>query len=150
MAASITTATPLSFKVEILTATHDFTASTGDTFKLALIKAGHAGTYGAASTNYSDITGNGDEASGTGYTTGGATLTSVTPVLDGTVAVCDFADVTWSGASFSARGAMVYNSSKGNKACAVLDFGENITVSSGNFVVTFPSPTNNTAVVKVF
>jgi len=94
-----TTAMPTSFKVEILKAVHNFTASTGNTFKIALGKATASitGTYGAATTNYSNLTGNSDELpNGSGYTTGGNTLTSVTPVADGTTAICDFADTTWS------------------------------------------------------
>ena len=124
--AGFTTAMPTSFKVEILTATHNFTASTGNTFKLALGKAAASltGTYGAATTNYSNLTGNSDElANGNGYTTGGNTLTSVTPTSDGTTAVCDFADTTWSSASFTTSGGIIYNSSASNKACAVLSFG---------------------------
>jgi hypothetical protein len=96
-----------------------------DTLKIALLKSVSAGsgTYGAASTNYSDITGNSDEASGSGYSAGGNTLTNVTPVASGTTAVCDFSDTTWSSASFTTCGAMIYNTSNSNSACAVLAFG---------------------------
>ena len=107
-----TTAMPTSFKVEILKAVHNFTASTGNTFKIALGKATASvtGTYGAATTSYTDLTGNSDQLpNGSGYATGGNTLTSVTPVADGTTAVCDFADTTWSSATFTTSGAIIYN-----------------------------------------
>ena len=150
--AGFTTAMPTSFKVEILTATHNFTASTGNTFKLALGKAAASltGTYGAATTNYSNLTGNSDElANGSGYTTGGNTLTSVTPTSDGTTAVCDFADTTWSSASFTTSGGIIYNSSASNKACAVLSFGGDQTVSSGDFQIQFPAPTSAAAIIRI-
>ena len=143
---------PTSFKVEILTATHNFTASTGNTFKLALMKATAAGsgTYGAATTNYSNLTGNSDElANGSGYTTGGNTLTSVTPVADSTTAVCDFADTTWTSASFTTCGGLIYNSSSSNRACAVLSFGGDQTVSSGDFQIQFPAPTAAAAIIRI-
>ena len=150
--AGFTTAMPTSFKVEILTATHNFTASTGNTFKLALGKAAASltGTYGAATTNYSNLTGNSDElANGNGYTTGGNTLTSVTPTSDGTTAVCDFADTTWSSASFTTSGGIIYNSSASNKACAVLSFGGDQTVSSGDFQIQMPAPAAATAIIRI-
>ena len=154
MAISITTAMPTSFKVEILKAVHNFTASTGNTFKIALLKSAStgSGTYGAASTNYSNITGNSDEvsSSGTGYTTGGNTLTSVTPVADGTTAVCDFADTTWSSATFSTCGAIIYNdTASGNPACAVLSFSGDQTVSSGDFTIQFPAAAAATAIIRI-
>ena len=90
--AGFTTAMPTSFKVEILKAVHNFTASTGNTFKIALGKATASltGTYDASTTSYNNLTSNSDEVpNGSGYTTGGNTLTSVTPVADGTTAVCE-------------------------------------------------------------
>ena len=153
MAISVTTAMPTSFKVEILKAVHNFTASTGNTFKLALMKATAAGsgTYGAATTSYTDLTGNSDEvANGNGYTTGGNTLTSVTPVADGTTAVCDFDNTTWSGATFTTCGGIIYNdSAAGDPACAVLSFGGDQSVSSGDFQIQFPSPTASTAIIRI-
>lgn len=151
MAISITTAMPTSFKVELLKGLHDFTASTGDAFKIALLKsaAAGAGTYGAASTNYSNITGNSDEASGTGYTSGGNALTNVTPTADGTTAITDFTDTTWSGASFTTCGAMIYNTSNSNSACAVLSFGGDQTVSSGDFQIQFPVAAASTAIIRI-
>jgi len=152
MPISVTTAMPTSFKVEILTATHNFTASTGNTFKLALMKAtaSGTGTYGAATTNYSNLTTNSDEvASGGGYTTGGNTLTSVTPVADSTTAVCDFNDTTWTSATFTTCGGLIYNSSASNRACAVLSFGGDQTVSSGDFQIQFPAPAAATAIIRI-
>ena len=150
--AGFTTAMPTSFKVEILTATHNFTASTGNTFKLALGKAAASlvGTYGAATTNYSNLTGNSDElANGSGYTTGGNTLTSVTPVADSTTAVCNFSNTTWSSSSFTTSGGIIYNSSASNKACAVLSFGGDQTVSSGDFQIQFPAATAASAIIRI-
>jgi hypothetical protein len=144
-----TTAMCTSFKQEILVATHDFTASTGDAFKVALIKVSPTGTYGAASTNYSNITGNSDEVSGTGYTAGGAALTSVTPTTSGTTAYCDFSDVSWTSASFSATACMIYNSGKSNKAVSTHDFGGTQTVSSGTFTLVFPTADSSNAIIRI-
>lgn len=150
MPISITTAMPTSFKVEILRAVHDFTASTGDTFKIALLKAAAAGsgTFGAATTNYSDLSTD-ELGSGSGYTTGGNTLTSVTPVADGTTAVCDFADTTWSAATFTTSGALIYNDSASGAACAVLSFGGDQQVSSGDFAIQFPAAAASTAIIRI-
>jgi hypothetical protein len=148
-----TTAMPTSFKVEILRAVHNFTASTGNTFKIALGKATASvtGTYGAATTSYTNLTSNSDELpNGSGYTTGGNTLTSVTPVADGTTAVCDFADTTWTSATFTTSGAIIYNdSATGDPACAVLSFGGDQQVSSGDFTIQFPSATASTAIIRI-
>ena len=148
-----TTAMPTSFKVEILRAVHNFTASTGNTFKIALGKATASitGTYGAATTSYTDLTGNSDQLpNGSGYTTGGNTLTSVTPVSDGTTAVCDFADTTWTSATFTTSGAIIYNdTASGDPACAVLSFGGDQQVSSGDFTIQFPSAAAATAIIRI-
>jgi hypothetical protein len=148
-----TNAMPTSFKVEILKAVHNFTASTGNTFKIALGKgsATLVGTYGAATTSYTDLTGNSDEIpNGSGYTTGGNTLTSVTPVADGTTAVCDFDNTTWSSATFTTSGAIIYNdSATGDPACAVLSFGGDQTVTSGDFQIQFPAPGATTAIIRI-
>lgn len=154
MAITVTTAMPTSFKVEILKAVHNFTASTGNTFKIALMKATAAGsgTYGAATTSYDTLVSNSDElsSSGTGYSTGGNTLSSVTPVADGTTAVCDFADTTWSSATFTTCGAIIYNdSASGNPACAVLSFSGDQTVSSGDFTIQFPAAAAATAIIRI-
>lgn len=153
MAITVTTAMPTSFKVEILKAVHNFTASTGNTFKLALMKATAAGsgTYGAATTSYTNLTSNTDElANGNGYTTGGNTLTSVTPVADGTTAVCDFDNTTWTSATFTTCGGIIYNdTAAGDPACAVLSFGGDQQVSSGDFQIQFPAPAAATAIIRI-
>ena len=150
MAITITTAMPTSFKVEILKAVHNFTASTGNQFKIALFKAAAAGsgTYGAATTNYSDM-GSDELATATGYTQPGNTLTSVTPVADGTTAICDFADTTWSSATFTTSGALIYNDTASGAACAVLSFGGDQQVSSGDFTIQFPSAAASTAIIRI-
>ena len=132
-----------SFKQELLTATHDFTPSTGDTFKVALYTS--SASLDATTTAYTSS----NEVSGTGYTAGGNTLTSVTPTTSGTVAYVDFGDTTWTTASFTARGALISNSSKANKAIAVLDFGENKTVSTGNFQIQFSPATASEAIIRI-
>lgn len=153
MPISVTTAMPTSFKVEILRAVHNFTASTGNTFKIALMKATAvgSGTYGAATTSYTDLTGNSDELpNGSGYTTGGNTLVSVTPVADGTTAVCDFDNTTWTSATFTTCGAIIYNdTAAGDPACAVLSFGGDQQVSSGDFQIQFPAPAAATAIIRI-
>ena len=146
---AITSAICTSFKVELLTATHDFTNSTGDTFKLALIKESPSGTYGAATTNYSDVTGNSDEASGSGYSAGGATLTNVTPTSSSTTAYTDFADVTFSSASISADGCIIYNTSASNAAVFVADFGGTVTSSGADYVVQFPTADASDAILRL-
>jgi hypothetical protein len=153
MPISVTTAMPTSFKVEILKAVHNFTASTGNTFKLALMKATAAGsgTYGAATTSYDTLVSNTDELpNATGYTTGGNTLTSVTPVADGTTAVCDFDNTTWTSATFTTCGGIIYNdTAAGNPACAVLSFGGDQQVSSGDFQIQFPAAAAATAIIRI-
>jgi hypothetical protein len=132
-----------SFKQELLVATHNFTASTGDTFKLALYTS--AATLTASTTVYSAT----NETSGTNYTAGGAALTSITPVLSSSTAVCDFNDLTFSSVSITARGALIYNSSKTDKAVAVLDFGSDKTASAGNFTIVFPTADASNAIIRI-
>ena len=150
MAITITTAMPTSFKVEILKAVHNFTASTGNTFKIALFKATAAGsgTFGAATTNYSNM-GADQLATATGYTQPGNTLTSVTPVADGTTAICDFSDTTWSSATFTTCGALIYNDTASGAACAVLSFSGDQQVSSGDFTIQFPVAAAATAIIRI-
>ena len=127
-----------SFKVEVLEAVHDFST---DTFKLALYVS--TANLGAGTTVY----GTSGEVVGTGYTAGGVTLTGTTVQSSGGTAYVDFGDATWNPASFTARGALIYNASKGNKAVAVLDFGADKT-ASGTFVVQMPSNTASTALIR--
>jgi hypothetical protein len=151
MPISITTAMPTSFKVELFKAVHNFTASTGNTFKIALLKAtaSGSGTFGAATTSYSNLSTD-ELANGSGYTTGGNTLTSVTPTSDGTTAICDFSDTTWSSATFTTCGALIYNdTAAGDPACAVLSFGGDQQVSSGDFQIQFPAAAAATAIIRI-
>jgi len=149
--AGLTQAMCTSFKTELLTGTHDFTNGTGNTFKIALFKATASivGTYGAATTNYSDVTGNSDEASGTGYVAGGNTLTNVTPTSSGTTAFTDFDNTTWSTATITASGALIYNSSASNAAVAVLDFGGDKTSTAGDFTIVFPTADATDAIIRI-
>jgi hypothetical protein len=149
--AGITQAMCTSFKQELLTATHNFTATTGNVFKIALFRATASlvGTYGAATTNYSNMTGNSDETSGTGYTAGGNTLTNVTPTTSGTTAFTDFADTTWTSASITASGALIYNSSVSDKAIAVLSFGGDKTSTAGDFTIIFPAADASNAIIRI-
>ena len=144
---AITSAICNSFKQEILEAEHNFTASTGNTFKLALYTS--SATLGASTTAYSssnEIT----NTSGTAYTAGGKALTSVTPTLDSSTAVCDFADISWTSASFTARGCLIYNDSHSTNAsvCAI-DFGGDKTATSGTFTIQFPAAAATTAIIRI-
>lgn len=145
-----TTAMCTSFKVEILKAQHNFLLTSGNTFKMALIKSGMAGTYGAASTNYSNITGNSDEASGTGYTAGGATLTRVDPTSSGTTAYTTFSSpVTWSTATISAAACMIYNTTNSNSSVSIHDFGGTVSSTAGTFTVTLPTADASNAILRI-
>lgn len=150
---AFSTAMPTSFKVDLLRGVHNFTASTGNTFKIALGKATGSlvGTYNATTTSYTNLTSNSDELpNGNGYATGGATLSSVTPVASGTTAVCDFDNYTWTNATFSTSGAIIYNdTAAGKNACAVLSFGGNQQVSSGDFQIQFPAATSAAAIIRI-
>ena len=143
---SVTTAMTTSFKQELLQGLHDLD---GHTLKLALIKSGESGTFGAASTNFSNITDTSDEASGTGYSSGGATLGSVSIALDGTTATVDFADVSFSNSTISASGAMIYNSSASNRAIAVISFGGTVASTAGTFTVTMPTADSSNAIIRL-
>ena len=140
---AITQATCTSFKKELLEAVHDFTSHT---FKIALYS--DSATLGASTTAYStsnEIT----NTSGTAYTAGGKALTTIAPTSSGTVAFVDFQNISWTSASFTARGALIYNSSASNKAVAVLDFGSNRVVSGDTFEVQFPVSSATTAVIRI-
>jgi hypothetical protein len=147
---AITPALTTSFKSEVLDALHDFNSSGGNTFKIGLFKQTVTGTYGAASTNYSDVTGNSDEvANGNGYTTAGETLTNLGIATSGTTAYVDFSDVTWSSSTIDADGAFIYNSTNGNRMVSVHDFGGTKSSSSGDFVVQFPAAAAGTAIIRI-
>lgn len=145
-----TTAMCTSFKSELMQAKHNFLLTGGSTFKLALIKSGMAGTYGAASTNYSNITGNSDEVGNSGtYSAGGATLTRVDPTTSGTTAYTDFADTSFTTATISAAAAMIYNSSQSNAAVSVHDFGGTVASTNGTFSIVFPTPDASNAILRI-
>lgn len=137
---AITQAMCSSFKQQILLGEHDLDT---DVIKLALYTS--AATLSAATTAYSTS----DEVVGTGYTAGGNTLTGATVSLSGTTAYVDFSDTTWSTATITARGALMYNSSKSNKAIAVLDFGSDKTSTAGDFTVQFPTNDASSAIVRI-
>mgnify|MGYP001443963242 FL=1 len=146
-----------SFKQEILQGIHNFTngsgggtttsTGSGNTFKIALFTS--SASLGAGTTAYADS----NQASGTGYSAGGNTLTNVTPTTSSTTALTDFADTTWSSSSITARGALIYNSSttagSANRAVAVLDFGSDKTTSSGDFTITFPTADASSAIIRI-
>ena len=144
---AITSAICNSFKTEILTAVHNFTASTGNTFNLALYTS--SATLSKSTTAYSDteeIT----NTSGTAYTAKGNALTSVTPVLSTDTAVCDFADTSWTSASFTANGCLIFNdTATGDPSCCAIAFGGDKTVSSGTFTIQFPTADSSDAIIRI-
>ena len=152
---AITSAICNSFKQEILVGTHNFTASSGNTFKLALFTS--SATLSKSTTQYTapadgtaDPTNTNEVSStSTGYTTGGNSLTSVTPVLSGDTACCKFSDTSFGSASFTARGCLIYNSSASNKAVCAINFGADKTVTSGTFTIQFPAQTAGNAIIQI-
>lgn len=126
----------------------------GDAFKIALFKVGVAGTYGAASTNYTDMTGSSDETSGTGYVAGGTALTNVDPTVSSPSAFTNFSpNPSWTSASFSCTGCMIYNTIRNGpiatRGVSVHDFGGTQTVSSGTFTAVMPVAAVGTAVLQI-
>ena len=134
-----------SFKQQLLTGTHNFTASSGNTFKLALYT--NSATFTAATTAYTT----GNEVSNSGsYSAGGGALTNVTPTTSGTTALTDFADLEFTSATITARGALIYNDSvSGDPTVAVLDFGTDKTSTSGTFTIQFPAPNASNAIIRI-
>ena len=137
-----------SFKQELLQAQHDFTASTGHTFKLALYD--NNASFTAATTDYT-VT---NEVSGTGYSAGGGTLTNVTPTTSGTTAFTDFDDLTFSSSTITARGALIYNTTAGGgsgttESVVVLDFGSDKSSSAGDFTIIFPTADASNAIIRI-
>lgn len=142
---AISQAMVTSFKVALLNGEMDFSSDTAQVFKIALYTS--SATLGASTTAYSSTN---EVANGNGYTTGGETLTiSANPTSSSTTAYLDFSDVTWTSASFTARGALIYKSGGSNPAVAVLDFGEDKTASNGNFVVQFPTADASNAIIRI-
>ena len=144
---AITSAICNSFKTEILTAVHNFTASSGNTFNLALYTSD--ATLNKSTTAYSssnEIT----NSSGTAYSAKGKALTSVTPTLSTDTAVCDFADISWTSASFTANGCLIFNdSATGDPSVCAIAFGSDKTVTSGTFTIQFPAQTAGNAIIQI-
>jgi hypothetical protein len=135
-----------SFKVQLLSGAQNFNTGTTEVYKIALFTS--AATLGAGTTTYSGST-TGEVANGGGYTTGGNTLTvSQIPTSSGTTAFIDFADTTWSAATITARGALIYNSSD-DTAVAVLDFGSDKTSTAGDFTIIFPTADATDAIIRI-
>jgi hypothetical protein len=133
-----------SFKQELLTGTHNFTNSSGNTFRLALYT--NSASFTAATTAYTTS----NEVSGTGYSAKGAALTNVTPTTSSTTALTDFADVTFGSSTITARGALIFNdSASGDPTVLVLDFGSDKESSSGDFVIVFPAADASNAIIRI-
>ena len=145
---AITSAICNSFKQEILQGEHNFTASSGDTFNLALYTS--SASLGAGTTAYTTS----NEVSGSGYTAKGNALTSVTPTLDSSTAVCDFADTSFTSASFTANGALIYNTTTDGgtgttDAVCVIAFGSDKTATNGTFEIQFPANDSSNAIIRL-
>jgi hypothetical protein len=140
---AITSTLTTSFKVELLTGTHNFTNTSGNSFKLALYTS--SATLGATTTAFTTT----GQASGTNYTSGGSALTNVTPSATGTTAVTDFNDLTFSTATITARGCMIYNDTNADKSVATIDFGGDKTSTAGDFTVVFPAKAASTAIIRI-
>ena len=141
---AITTAMCTSFKKELMEAKHNFLASGGNTFNLALYTS--SASLGAGTTAYTTS----NEVSGTGYTAKGAALTNVNPTTSSTTAFTDFADLTFSSSSITARGALIFNdTASGDPAVCALDFGGDKTSSSGDFTIQFPTADASNAIIRI-
>lgn len=145
---AITSAICTSFKKELLERKHDFNATSGHTFKIALYTS--SATLGATTTDYSAT----NEVVGTGYTAGGTALTNIDPATSGTTAFIDFADATWPSATITAAGALIYNTTSDGgtgttDAVAVISFGGDKTSTNGDFVVQFPVADASNAIVRI-
>lgn len=151
--AGITSAMTDSFRSELAQAVHDFTTTTGNVFYIPLFKASVTGTYGKGTVNYTDMTGNSDETSGTGYTATGFHWTAAqntTPTITNHVATWTWsANPSWTTATFSTDGAMIYNQSKSQKAVSVYSFGSTQTVTAGTFTLTLPTNNDTLAILRL-
>ena len=145
---AITSALCTSFKKELLERKHDFNATSGHTFKIALYTS--SASLDAATTAYTTS----NEVVGTGYTAGGVTLTNIDPTSSGTTAFVDFADATWASATITSAGALIYNTttdggSSTTNAVAVISFGGDKTSTNGDFVVQFPAADASNAIIRL-
>ena len=140
-----------SFKQELMLGTHNF-ATNGNAFKLALYAEGSGGkssttaTLGAATTAYTTT---GEVANSGSYAAGGGTLTKVAPTTSGTTAFTDFADISFTTATITAMGALIFNDTNGDKAVCVLDFTSNKTSTSGTFTIQFPTADASNAIIRI-
>lgn len=149
---AITQAMCTSFKVELLTGTHNFTNSTGDSFKLAMYainSGGKSSSTASLDATTTAFTTTGEVASSGTYATGGGTLTNVTPTSSGTTAFTDFADLSFTTATITARGALIYNDTDSDRAVAVLDFGADKTSTAGTFTIQFPTADASNAIIRI-
>ena len=141
---AITQAMCTSFKKELLEAKHNFLNSGGNTFKIALYTS--SASLDASTTAYTTS----NEVSGTNYTAKGNTLTRVNPSLDGTTAITDFADTTWSSSTITARGALIFNEdTSGDTSVLVLNFGADKTSTAGDFTIAFPAADASNAIIRI-
>ena len=141
---AITQAVPNTFKQQLFQGGHNFTAATGNVFKLALYTS--AATLSSATTVYTST----NEVANSGqYTTGGGVLTNISPLVSSGVAFVDFSDLSFTGVTLTARGALIYNTSNSNAAVAVLDFGSDKTATSGTFTIQFPADTTSAAILRI-
>ena len=141
---AITQSLCTSFKVDLLSGTQNFVSGTGNTYKMALYTS--SATLGPTTTAYTTSS----EVVGTGYTAGGNTLSvSTSPTSSGTTAYLSFTDTSWTSATFTCRGALIYNSTNSNKAVAVFDFGSDKQVVGGTFTITFPTADSTSAVIRI-
>ena len=133
-----------SFKVELMTATHNFTNSTGDDFKIAMYD--NSASFTAATTAYTAS----NEVTGTAYVAKGNTLVNVTPTSTSTTAFTDFGDSTWSTSTITARGAMIFNDTAvGDPSVVILDFGSDKSSSAGDFTIVFPTGDATSAIIRI-
>ena len=134
---------PDSFKQELFTATHNFSVSAGNTFKLALYTT--VTGFSTGTTNYI-VT---NETSGTGYSASGTTLTNALVTVAQNISFIDFNDATFSSATISASCALIYNTTQSSKAVVILDFGGTKTSTNGDFTIQFPAPNSTSAVLRI-
>jgi hypothetical protein len=149
---AITQAMCTAFKGEVLKGTHNFSASGGNSFKLSLYAEGSGGkssttaTLGASTTAFTTT---GEVASSGSYATGGSALTNIDPTTSGTTGFADFSDLSFTTATITAMGAMIYNDTNSDKAVCILDFSSNKTSTSGTFTITFPAAAASTAIIRI-
>ncbi len=140
---AITSTLTTSFKKELLEAVHNFSASGGNSFKLALYTS--SATLGATTTAFTTT----GQSSGTNYTSGGSALTNIAPTSSGTTGFCDFSDLTFGTATVTARGCMIYNDTNSDKSVATIDFGGDKTSTAGDFTIVFPAAAASTAIIRI-